>query len=532
MNKNPMDEHNTPTPDNADLKNTPYILKNHELSPISDDIKQIENTPSLTTPRSSTAPVESTDKEPNHIKTDTAPKEAKPKRHYLAIIFTIIPLAITLFYLLSSSGFDYTPINLFKKETDYSSIKQNIYLDIASKCPVLKDNISKLTTAKSQGYSLIVTKNGDLYFLPLPQSGSSTQRLTNCEKINNVSNIKDIMMQKDESSRIIGFKLLFKDNTTKTYQTPSISLKGELKLYENKNDNSAFPLSDAMYSDGIAKFNIKKYFSFDEDSRIFFVDSNNNIYNDDFEKYIDGSIFDSDIRLLSSDDYSIHGLIIASEKYVYIFKDKMTVKDEFGLSPKALHKANFIEKKTNFYNIEVKDIHKIDFNKDYKIDKEGYYYVTTNKGDIYRFVRQESVSNKIATVHIDNALLIYMIIGIFLIIIISSTILSYRGETKSYLEGLPKMLLLAITLGSVVAISKLILESKGILPHDKDLTFIDGLILLAGALAYFTIYYIVKKITWFIIHKSNIRSKLLYAVIYILVYTILLVTIIKIKSIN
>lgn len=426
------------------------------------------------------------------------------KKKYFSIITMITSLVLILVGLLMY--FD-NPYAL--------TYKQNLYIDMAKTCPALKNNIAKVKIDSTLGHNVVITKSGDLfYFFGFGDIKSSGYNTGDCVKINEVSNAKDAVLE------FLGITVLLNDNTIKSYTV--IILDKKVTVLESR-ASTKFPLSDAKYYDNVAKYNVKQYFYLDDNSDLFFIDSHNNVYDEKFNKYIDGSVFDSDIIPVTSYDKS-QNIIFASKKYIYEFNNTGKL-DTTGGIYKFTDKATLKKKLSNFYGVKASDIKQINFEDHFYNDVDSFYNVMTNDGNVYRFVENKLTTSDYITSISSASKYIYIIGGISIAVLVGIITLSYRGERKKYSWGLIRAFFLMVFLNIVTAIFGLFVIGKSVLSRYVSIKGVFSIII--ATFVYFTFYFIMKKIVWAMMHKANVRSKVLFAIVYLLSYSIVMAIIVK-----
>lgn len=399
----------------------------------------------------------------------------------------------------------------------------NVFINIEKTCPELKNNISKINLDTFSGENIVLSKSGDVYFLiGIGDISSSGLKLGDCRRVKELSNVKDI------APEALGATVRFNDDSINSY-TMFVD-KG--KYYFLKVDyDEAFPLEDDKYKENVLKFKINKYFYLNHDSVLLFVDNKNNIYNDDFEKYINGSIFDSEILSISSYDNEI-STIITTKNYVYTINNvrkKSDVKID-KLSYKTISKDYYTNvgeldsKDKTYYGIKAGDIKQIYLDKHYL--EESYYYIVRSDGNFYKFLENQSTIGSfksLAEYKYFNILLAVYIVAMTIFIL-----LSYMGEKNRYIKGFKKAFIFILISNIALAIYGGVVISKYELA--SLFTIRKILSILLTSLIYFTYYYFMKRFIWLIMHKSMNRSRIIFAIVYVLINIIITIIIFRYYS--
>jgi len=435
------------------------------------------------------------------------------KKKYAAIAIIIgLLLAILLGVIFV---FDNIPKPIDSKYT---------YIDINKKCPALKDNIAKISVSEIGNNSLVLTNSGDLYAIygiktPAYPTGGD---LGSCLKIDELSGVKDITRYFDSNGSVNYNKIKLSDGSIKAFDL--FVSDGDYSMYDRlsaKVSKGRFPLEDEAFAANVAKYKISKYYALDDGRSLFFVDPDNNVYNDKFSKVIDGKSFGSEIRIISVDNSS-KDINIASDNYVYTFSNISTYNLANSQTPKT-STMKLTNTATNFYGVKTSDIRQIIYSEGYKVDKEGYYYVITNGGMIYRFESKVQTSD-VLSAYFANPQILYLALIVYIVCLAVMIILAYRGENSGFFAGLGKLILAVIIL-LVVAVVIRAVQHKAI-----DLSLINVGAILVSTFVYFVQYFIIKKVVWMILHKTNINSKLVFALVYALVS--LVIAVIAFKTIR
>jgi len=132
-----------------------------------------------------------------------------------------------------------------------------------------------------------------------------------------------------------------------------------------------------------------------------------------------------------------------------------------------------------------------------------------------------SISSSVTNTVMLYALLI--IAGTSIISLAITIILAYRGETNSFSSGLKKMLIFMLLLTIALA------AFSTLSGNQNNLSVLSLIPLAIACLVYFTAYFVLKRTVWFILHKTNIRSKIVFAVIYSLIYFVIAATNLKFR---
>lgn len=228
------------------------------------------------------------------------------------------------------------------------------YIDINKKCPALKDNIAKISVDEIANNSLVLTNNGDLYAIygiktPAYPTGSD---LGSCLKIDELSGVKDVTRYYDSNGSVEYNKIKLSDGSIKTFDL--FVSNGNYSIYDSlsaKVSKDKFPLEDEAFSANVAKYKISKYYTLDDGRNLFFVDPDNNVYNDKFSKVIDGKDFGLEVRIISTNK-SFKDINIASDNYVYTFSN-ISTNNLANSQPPTMKLTN---KATIFYGVKASDI--------------------------------------------------------------------------------------------------------------------------------------------------------------------------------
>lgn len=501
LDKNQQLDRTSLTPTKSPDKNIPYILTRNVLNPISDDIVA-----SGTSVGTVNVPSPTANTEAPYINTragagnNLPPLKRIPKakdmpvgeKKYRVIISTIIGLIITIIGLLililipSSSGF-------IKNLASFSPQK-NLYQDIGAKCPAIKNNIKKVEIDPSSDRNLIVTKTGDLYiFIGINNMESSEYKAGDCYKSDKISNLNDAVTSESYTS------FQQKDGTL-TYGD-FYSEKTYYRLFIlGENTFGNFPLLYPKNATNIKKLDINRYFYQSDHEKTFFIDTKNNIYDDNFNKLIDGLIFDSEITPVSSVQEKNNVIYIGTKSFIYQFNINNKID---GTTSATLNK-----KTDALFGNKADDIVQV-----ISTDDKAQTYIVTKDGKIYQSQDTKTITTTTKTSS-QNQTIIILLFGLYLIGLLLIIVLSYNGELKSYASGLQKILILIVTVCVIMAIYGFTTNSP------DNITALNVLSAVISGFIYFTSYFITKRIIWFIMHKANVRSKVIFGVMYILLYIV------------
>lgn len=400
---------------------------------------------------------------------DMAEKKANP-------ILGLVIVTVMLMIIATLSFLNRTSISNFAAGYTGGS-----YIDIDKTCPVLKNNISKMYIYSKNGLGLTITKNGDLYYLFI--AASDGNKLGDCRKISGVSNVQDteassaLKVLRLKDGKVITYWI--KHDNDKYYAT---LLRTQAGYEPYQNIPLALSTNQYINAEDAISHNIKNYIS--SDTEMYFVDNDNNVYDRYFKKAIDGSVFDSAITPISSDDkYQNKQMTFKSDKFIYHFDSQ----------------GKFINKEEKLFGISPADVNQTYTN------TGNEHYVMTNDGNFYLFKENSFSLKYLANSVFAGVSLLNIIIGTLLFAIAIMIIISYLSEHSNYFSGYGKIFGATLVIAILWAFVN---RSLSLMPFVS--TFI-----------YFSFYFIVMKLVWLLMHKINSRSKLLFALIYILLISII-----------
>lgn len=357
---------------------------------------------------------------------------------------------------------------------NYTKNRASLYKSVNSFCPNLKNNIKKFDDG------LFLSNDGNVYFYVFEE-----KEIKECEKIKELANVKNI--EKSHAHLTVEFE----DNKTENYSiiiwTRDYTL---IKTQVNKKEY----LKNNKYID-----------AFTNGDRAYYIDGNNNVYYYS-NIAIENSIFDSKITPIFMPTYSSDGLFINSDKKIYIF-DKNN---------------KLIDSKEKIKQFKSKDIISM-----YKYDSlENSYYIIKNNGDVYKenltFVNQSTVDENNNTIEkiyneVKSKLLILGLISLISNIIIIC--LSYFGKNKNF-EHAYKSVFKIFAILMIIYYFTLILFGMSV-SSIFTLEFITGVIgslvsLLVTPFIISSIYYINKKINWYLMNLVDSNNFILFVIFNIL----------------
>lgn len=116
------------------------------------------------------------------------------------------------------------------------------------------------------------------------------------------------------------------------------------------------------------------------------------------------------------------------------------------------------------------------------------------------------------------------VIVVYFLAFILTTLIAYRGENNSFLTGLKKVLIFATLLCTILAA---ITSIRG---QTSNISFFSLIPVFIALIIYFVIYFVIKNVAWLIMHKTFFRSKIIFVILFTLIYFLISAICFKIRT--